>query len=73
MAALLKKAGLWNDPCRKFKEGDEARVVERYGRTPTCFPVGSIKVGDIVTVAENEAGDVFIKVRTGDGHEMVAP
>lgn len=60
-------------PCRLFKEGDRAQVVERNGRTPTCFPVGRIKVGDIVTVAENEAGHVFIKVLTEDGHEMMAP
>ena len=62
-----------HDPTRLFKNGDRAQVVERNGRTPTCFPVGRIKVGDIVTVAENEAGDVFIKVLTEDGHEMMVP
>lgn len=61
------------DPCRPFKKGDRAQVVERNGRNVTCFPVGRIKVGDIVTVAENETGDVFIKVLTEDGHEMMAP
>lgn len=61
------------DPCRKLKKGDRAQVVERNGRTLTCFPVGRMKVGDIVTVAENETGDVFIKVLTEDGHEMMAP
>lgn len=62
-----------HDPCRPFKKGDRAQVVERNGRNVTCFPVGRIKVGDIVTVAENEAGDVFVKVLTEDGHEMMAP
>ena len=62
-----------HDPCRLFKKGDMVQVVERNGRTLTCFPVGRIKVGDIVTVAENETGDVFIKVLTEDGHEMMAP
>lgn len=61
------------EPCRPFKKGDRAQVVERNGRPLTCFPVGRIKVGDIVTVAENETGDVFIKVLTEDGHEMMAP
>lgn len=61
------------DPWRKFKKGDRAQVVERNGRTITCFPAGRIKVGDIVTVAENEGGDVFIKVLTEDGHEMMVP
>ena len=61
------------DPTRPFKKGDRAQVVERNGRNLTCFPVGRIKVGDIVTVAENETGDVFIKVLTEDGHEMMAP
>lgn len=61
------------DPCRKLRRGDRARVVERNGRTPICFPIGRIKVGDIVTVAENETGDVFIKVLTEDGHKMMAP
>jgi hypothetical protein len=61
------------DPTRPYQKGDRARVVERNGRTPTCFPVGRIKVGDIVTVAENEAGDMFIKVLTEDGHEMMVP
>lgn len=76
----LKKAGLdlgniqpKYDPTRLFKKGDRAEVVERNGRTPTCFPVGRIKVGDIVTVAENEAGDVFIKVLTKEGHKMMVP
>jgi hypothetical protein len=62
-----------HDPTRFFKKGDKAEVVERNGRTPTCFPVGRIKVGDIVTVAENEAGDVFIKVLTKEGHKMMVP
>jgi hypothetical protein len=61
------------DPTRPYQKGDRARVVERNWRTPTCFPVGRIKVGDIVTVAENEAGDMFIKVLTEDGHEMMVP
>lgn len=61
------------DPTRPFKKGDRAQAVERNGRTLTCFPAGRIKVGDIVTVAEDEAGDVFIKVLTEDGHEMMVP
>lgn len=61
------------DPCRKLRRMDKVRVVERNGRIPICFPVGRIQVGDIVTVAENESGDVFIKVLTEDGHEMMAP
>ena len=60
-------------PTRLFRTGDRAQVVERNGRNVTCFPVGRIKVGDIVTVAENESGDVFIKVLTKDGHEMMVP
>ena len=61
------------DPCRLFKKGDRAQVVERHGRTMTCLPAGRIKVGDIVTVAENESGDVFINVITEDGHKMMVP
>lgn len=61
------------DPWRPYKKGDRAQVVERNGRPITCFPAGRIKVGDIVTVAENEGGDVFIKVLTEDGHEMMVP
>lgn len=72
-SAVIIKSPPKHDPCRLFKKGDRAQVVERNGRTPTCFPVGRIKVGDIVTVAENEAGDVFIKVLTKDGHEMMVP
>ena len=60
-------------PTRPYQKGDRAQVVERNGRTITCFPAGRIKVGDIVTVAENENGDVFIKVLTEDGYEMMVP
>lgn len=62
-----------SDPCREFRKGDRVRVVERNGRIPICFPIDRITVGDIVTVAENETGDVFIKVLSKDGHEMMAP
>ena len=58
---------------RLFREGDKVRVVEKDGRTPTCFPVGKIKVGDILTVIENERGDAFINVKTEDGSKMMAP
>lgn len=61
------------DPTRPYQKGDLAQVVERNGRNVTCFPSGRIKVSDIVTVAENESGDVFIKVLTDAGHEMMVP
>lgn len=61
------------DPTRLFKEGDRVRVVEKDGRIPTCFPVGKIKVGDILTVMENEEGNAFIEVKTADGSKMMAP
>lgn len=72
-SAVIIKSPPKHDLYRLFKEGDRAQVVGRNGRNVTCFPVGRIKVGDIVTVAENESGDVFIKVFTEDGREMMVP
>lgn len=72
-SAVIIKSPPKHDPTRLFKNGDRAEVVERHGRTITCFPAGRIKEGDIVTVAENEAGDAFIKVLTEDGHKMMIP
>ena len=73
LGAVIRPCAEKQETCRLFRKGDRAQVVERNGRPLTCFPVGRIKVGDIVTVAENEAGDVFIKVFTEDGHEMMVP
>lgn len=60
-----------HNPCRKLKKGDKARVVERYGRTPVRFPDGKIKVGDIVTIAEDEGYNLFMYV-VFKGSEKIA-
>ena len=42
------------DPCRRFKKGDKVRVVEYKGR---CKKSHCIRVGDILSIAADEAND----------------
>lgn len=58
------------DPCRRFKAGDKVRVVERYGRT---IPDGKTRVGDIVTIAEDEDYNLFMYVFVKDGSKIAIP
>lgn len=51
-----------HDPCRLFRTGDVARVVERDGRKDAIHAVG-----ELVTVVENDFGGTFISVKNKDG------
>ena len=57
-----------HDPCRLFKAGDTARVVERFGRKDVRYTLG-----ELVTVLEDECGTTFVRVKTEDGEsELIA-
>lgn len=60
------------DPCRKFKEGDVVRVVERHGRYQPNIPVDELWKG-LCTVAEDEDFcNNLVKVRSADGREKLS-
>ena len=42
------------DPCRRFRKGDKVRVVEYKGR---CKKSHCLRVGDILSIADDEAND----------------
>jgi hypothetical protein len=56
------------DPCRPFKAGDVARVVERFGRIDATHTLGAL-----VTVTKDECGFTFVHVKHETGAEGLIP
>lgn len=52
------------NPCRPYKKGDVARVVERFGRKDIV-----LTLGELVTVAEDESRTTFVKVKDKNGKD----
>lgn len=60
------------DLCRKFREGDKVRVVERNGRYQPNIPVDELWSG-LLTVSEDENFcNNLVKVRREDGREKLS-
>lgn len=68
--AVVKEDKPKYDPFRKFKYGDEVRVVPRDRRAPVCFPANRVRVGDLVTVCKDEDDSGFVEVCSDSGHKM---